>query len=83
MKKLETMFYIVAGNVLLAFAVCAFVVPNGFMLGGSVLGTGTDLGDHGVCKCVPVFAGVCFSGKAVCHDVPVFYDYLSHYSGAV
>ncbi len=35
MKKLETMFYIVAGNVLLAFAVCAFVVPNGFMLGGS------------------------------------------------
>lgn len=35
MKKLETLFYIVAGNVFLAFAVCAFVVPNGFMLGGS------------------------------------------------
>ena len=35
MKKLETLLYIVAGNVILAFAVCAFVVPNGFMLGGS------------------------------------------------
>lgn len=35
MKKLEMLFCILAGNVLLAFAVCAFVVPNGFMLGGS------------------------------------------------
>ena len=35
MKKLEMLFYILAGNILLAFAVCAFVVPNGFMLGGS------------------------------------------------
>ena len=35
MKRLETLFYIVIGNVFLAFAVCAFVVPNRFMLGGS------------------------------------------------
>ena len=35
MKKLEMLLYILAGNILLAFAVCAFVVPNGFMLGGS------------------------------------------------
>ena len=35
MKRLEMLFYILAGNILLAFAVCAFVVPNRFMLGGS------------------------------------------------
>lgn len=35
MKRLEMLLYILAGNILLAFAVCAFVVPNGFMLGGS------------------------------------------------
>lgn len=35
MKKLEMLCYILGGNILLAFAVCAFVVPNGFMLGGS------------------------------------------------
>ena len=35
MKKIEMLLYILAGNILLAFAVCAFVVPNGFMLGGS------------------------------------------------
>ena len=35
MKKLEMLLYILGGNVLLAFAVCTFVVPNGFMLGGS------------------------------------------------
>lgn len=34
MKKLEMLLYILGGNVLLAFAVCTFVVPNGFMLGG-------------------------------------------------
>lgn len=35
MKRLEMLLYILGGNILLAFAVCAFVVPNGFMLGGS------------------------------------------------
>lgn len=35
MKRFTTLFYILAGNILLAFAVCAFVVPNGFILGGS------------------------------------------------
>lgn len=35
MKRLEMLLYILTGNILLAFAVCAFVVPNGFMLGGS------------------------------------------------
>lgn len=35
MKRLELLLYILLGNTLLAFAVCAFVVPNGFMLGGS------------------------------------------------
>ena len=34
-QKLFTFFSILAGNALLAFAVCAFVVPNNFMLGGS------------------------------------------------
>ena len=35
MKRMEMLLYILGGNILLAFAVCAFVVPNGFMLGGS------------------------------------------------
>lgn len=35
MKRVKMLSYILAGNILLAFAVCAFVVPNGFMLGGS------------------------------------------------
>ena len=35
MKRVAILFYILAGNILLAFAVCAFVIPNNFMLGGS------------------------------------------------
>ncbi len=35
MKRVKMLSYILAGNILLAFAVCAFVVPNSFMLGGS------------------------------------------------
>lgn len=31
----KMLFYIIIGNVLLAFSVCAFVLPNEFMLGGS------------------------------------------------
>ena len=34
-QKLFTFLSILAGNALLAFSICAFVVPNGFMLGGS------------------------------------------------
>jgi uncharacterized membrane-anchored protein YitT (DUF2179 family) len=34
-EKLKFFLAIILGNVLLAFAVCAFVVPNGIMLGGS------------------------------------------------
>ncbi len=43
MKQGKTLMYIVAGNLLLAFAVCAFVVPNHFMAGGS---TGVALALH-------------------------------------
>ena len=35
MKRVKMLSYILAGNILLAFAVCALVVPNSFMLGGS------------------------------------------------
>ncbi len=39
MKKRFMMFVsTIVGNALLAFAICAFVVPNGFMLGGSTGG---------------------------------------------
>ena len=34
-EKLKFLLAIILGNTLLAFAVCAFVVPNGIMLGGS------------------------------------------------
>lgn len=34
-KRIKTFFSILLGNGLLAFAICAFVVPNAFMLGGS------------------------------------------------
>ena len=31
----KLLFFLVLGNTMLAFGVCAFVVPNRFMLGGS------------------------------------------------
>lgn len=34
-EKLKLLLFTIIGNILLAFAVCAFVVPNGIMLGGS------------------------------------------------
>ena len=34
-EKIKVLASIILGNALLAFAICAFVVPNGFMLGGS------------------------------------------------
>lgn len=34
-QQLKRLPQILLGNILLAFAICAFVVPNGFMLGGS------------------------------------------------
>lgn len=34
-EKIKILASVVLGNILLAFAICAFVVPNGFMLGGS------------------------------------------------
>lgn len=33
--RVKTLVNIILGNILLAFAICAFVVPNHFMLGGS------------------------------------------------
>ena len=34
-KKIKTIVCLLLGNALLALGVCAFIVPNGFMLGGS------------------------------------------------
>lgn len=34
-KYAKLLFFLVLGNVMLAFSVCAFIVPNKFMLGGS------------------------------------------------
>lgn len=34
-QKLTSLFYILLGNAMVAFAVCAFATPNGFMLGGT------------------------------------------------
>ena len=34
-QKLKILLYTIVGNTLLAFAVCAFIVPQDFMLGGS------------------------------------------------
>lgn len=34
-QQLKRLPQILIGNILLAFAICAFVVPNGFMMGGS------------------------------------------------
>lgn len=35
MNKIKSLFYILLGNAMVAFAVCAFVTPNGFLLGGT------------------------------------------------
>ena len=34
-QNLKFILSVIAGNAMLAFAICAFVVPNGFMMGGS------------------------------------------------
>ena len=34
-QQLKGLLYTIAGNTMLAFAVCAFIVPQGFMLGGT------------------------------------------------
>ena len=34
-QQLKLLFYTLLGNTMLAFAVCAFIVPQDFMLGGS------------------------------------------------
>lgn len=34
-ENVKVLGYTILGNAMLAFAICAFVVPNGFMLGGS------------------------------------------------
>lgn len=34
-QNLKVLLYTIIGNTMLAFAVCAFIVPQGFMLGGS------------------------------------------------
>ena len=34
-QQLKVLLYTIAGNTMLAFAVCAFIVPQGFMLGGT------------------------------------------------
>ena len=34
-QKLKILLYTIIGNTMLAFAVCAFIVPQNFMLGGS------------------------------------------------
>ena len=34
-EKLKILLLTLIGNTMLAFAVCAFIVPQGFMLGGS------------------------------------------------
>ena len=33
-RRLKMLFLILLGNAMLAFSVCAFVVPQNFMLGG-------------------------------------------------
>ena len=71
-QKLIAFFSILLGNALLAFAVCAFVVPNEFMLGGS---NGIALAIHSVFQWLPLsllngilngllfFLGLIFLGK--------------------
>ena len=34
-QQLKVLLYTILGNAMLAFAVCAFIVPQGFMLGGT------------------------------------------------
>lgn len=70
-QKLISFFSILAGNAMLAFAVCAFVVPNDFMLGGS---NGIALAIHrfiplplsvlnGILNGLLFFVGLIFLGK--------------------
>jgi uncharacterized membrane-anchored protein YitT (DUF2179 family) len=70
-QKLNLLFSTLIGNAMLAFAICAFVVPNNFMLGGS---NGLSLALHhfiplplsainGILNGLLFFLGLIFMGK--------------------
>ena len=70
-QKLNLLFSTLIGNAMLAFAICAFVVPNHFMLGGS---NGLSLALHhfiplplsainGILNGLLFFLGLIFMGK--------------------
>ena len=70
-KTIKTILGVLVGNLVLSFAVAAFTVPNGIIMGGA---TGIGLGN----QCGVVRSRCSISWKEVCIDNDHQFFYLSN-----
>ena len=84
-KTIKTILGVLVGNLVLSFAVAAFTVPNGIIMGGAT-GIGltishyfpVNLSDHFGNQCGAVRSRCSISGKEVCIDNDHQFFYLSN-----
>ena len=71
-KTIKTILGVLVGNLVLSFAVAAFTVPNGIIMGGA------PVADHFGNQCGAVRSRCSISGKEVCIDNDHQFFYLSN-----
>ena len=71
-KTIKTILGVLVGNLVLSFAVAAFTVPNGIIMGGAT-GIGLTISHY-----FPVNLSLIISGKEVCIDNDHQFFYLSN-----
>ena len=76
-KTIKTILGVLVGNLVLSFAVAAFTVPNGIIMGGA---TGEPVADHFGNQCGAVRSRCSISWKEVCIDNDHQFFYLSNIS---
>ena len=85
-KTIKTILGVLVGNLVLSFAVAAFTVPNGIIMGGATgIGltishyfSGEPVADHFGNQCGAVRSRCSISGKEVCIDNDHQFFYLSN-----
>ena len=82
-KTIKTILGVLVGNLVLSFAVAAFTVPNGIIMGGATgigqpLFSGEPVADHFGNQCGAVRSRCSISGKEVCIDNDHQFFYLSN-----
>ena len=76
-KTIKTILGVLVGNLVLSFAVAAFTVPNGIIMGGAT-GIGLTISHHFGNQCGAVRSRCSISGKEVCIDNDHQFFYLSN-----